>query len=133
MMEVFHAILTVFEALPFSGASWFVILTMGFFVLLFARANNNPKSPIAWEDLIVSSPGPGRPRKVSPYKMGYLIGCIVGTWLVVQQADTGKLTFDIFGDYLMFLLGGAGMSNYFKNKGASTVTPPPSDSDSDKT
>ena len=120
MNAVLEFLRSLIAAIPFGGASWFVILTLGFFVWLFSKGNKNPKSSISWEDLFLSEKQThvngleGWRYQADPYKIGYLVGCIVGTWIMVQQADSNKLGFDMFGDYLLFLLGGAGMSNYFK-------------------
>lgn len=97
---------------PFSIATWFVIGLLLFFLWLFMQANKDPKSPVAWEDLIVNTDT----ERTSPYKLGYLIGLIVSTWIVITFADTDKLTFDIFGLYLSFLLGGAGWAAFMQMK-----------------
>lgn len=96
--------------IPFSFATWFVIFVLGFFVWLFRKANDNPASTVNWEHLFVDSSN----DRASPYKMGYLVGVIVSTWIVITFADGGKLSFDILGTYLTFLLGGAGVNSYFK-------------------
>lgn len=96
-------------AIPFTGPTWFVLFVLGFFVWLFAKANKDPKSPIQWEHLIIDA----STNRASPYKLGYLIGLIVGTWIVVVLLDKGKLGLDIFGAYLTYLLGGTGI-NIFK-------------------
>jgi hypothetical protein len=102
----------VAENIPFSGATWFVILTLAFFVWLFSKANKNPKSPVRWEHLVVDSQN----DRTSPYKLGFLIGVIVSTWIVIRMSDAGKLTFDIFGMYLGYLVGGAGINSFAKAK-----------------
>jgi hypothetical protein len=91
---------------PFSFATWFVLLTLGFFIWLFAKASTDKKSLVNWEHLIVDS----STDRASPYKLGYIIGIIVSTWIVITFADGGKLSFDILGTYLSFLLGGAGVN-----------------------
>jgi hypothetical protein len=81
---------------------------------LFAKAHQNPDSPVRWEHLITDSYN----NRTSPYKLGYLIGLIVATWLVVFLAnkEDNHLSFDIFAAYLAYLLGGAGWNSYMKNK-----------------
>lgn len=110
--KVITSISNVFAAIPFSSATWFVIGILSFFTWLFMRAHKNPNSPVAWEDLIINH----ETERTSPYKLGYLIGVIVGTWIVVTFADGGKLSFDIFGLYLSFLLGGAGWAAFMQMK-----------------
>lgn len=112
MEAAYNAAVRMVEAIPFSGATWFVLLTLGFFVWLFAKADKNPKSPVRWEHLIIDSQN----DRTSPYKLGYLIGVIVSTWIVIRTSDAGKLTLDIFGTYLMFLVGGAGINSFTKMK-----------------
>lgn len=106
---------------PFSGATWFVIFTLGFFVWLFAKANKSVSSVVNWEHLIIDSQN----DRASPYKVGYLVGVIVSTWIVIKISDAGNLSLDIFGAYLTFLLGGAGINSFTKAKehGADTKQP----------
>lgn len=108
-------IITFFETTPFSRATWFTIATLMFFVWIFYRASRDPLNPVKWEHLIVDSDN----DRTSPYKVGYLIGVIVSTWVIVRWADTGSLTYDIFGMYLTYLLGGAGINSWTRSK----VTP----------
>lgn len=119
MIEAFITQLVhAWTLIPFSFATWFVIFVLGFFVWLFAKANQNPTSIVSWEHLIVDSVN----DRASPYKLGYLVGVIVSTWIVITFADGGKLSFDILGTYLTFLLGGAGVNSYFKS-GTTQQTP----------
>ena len=108
-MEAFNHFIS---DLPFTRATWFTLGTLIFFVWLFARASKDPNNLIKWEHLIVDSSN----NRASPYKLGYIIGLIVGTWIVVRWADTGSLTYDIFGMYLSYLLGGAGVNSFAKSK-----------------
>lgn len=103
----------IFDAIPFTSATWSVIGVLVLFLWLFGKASRDPKNPIKWEHLIVDSSN----DRASPYKMGYLIGGLVSTWIVVSLADKGSLTYDVFGMYLTYLLGGAGVNTYFKSKG----------------
>lgn len=103
-----------FHSLPFSAATWFVLATFGFFVWLFAKASKDPTSPIRWEHLIIDSNN----DRASPYKLGYLVGLILGTWIMVALIDKDKMTFDLFGAYLTYLLGGAGVNSFVKKDAA---------------
>lgn len=121
MIEAFITQLVhAWTLIPFSFATWFVIFVLGFFVWLFAKASQNPTSIVSWEHLIVDSVN----DRASPYKLGYLVGVIVSTWIVITFADGGKLSFDILGTYLTFLLGGAGVNSYFKNGATPTPSEP---------
>lgn len=102
-----------FTGLPFTGATWFVIATLGFFVWLFAKANKNPHSMVNWEDLIVDSNN----NRASPYKVGYLLGVIVSTWIVLTMSDKETLNFDMLGMYLTYLVTGAGINTFSKRTG----------------
>ena len=97
-------------AVPFSGATWFILFILGFFVRLFYIGNKDPKSPVQWEQLIIDSSN----NRASPYKLGYLIGLIVGTWIVVTLTDKNLMNVAIFSTYLTYLLGGAGANMYAK-------------------
>lgn len=111
--QLFYSnILTLFTLLPFSGATWLVLFIMGFFTWLFMRASHNPNSQLNWEDLIVDQ----STGKASPYKLGFLIGVIVSTWATITFVDRNKLTYDLYGIYLAFLLGGAGFNSWLKGK-----------------
>lgn len=107
---VLNAISTFFSSLPFSGATWFVLATLAFFIWLFVRADRTPGSPVQWEHLIIDSNN----DRTSPYKVGYLVGLIVGTWIILTLTDGGELDFDMFGVYLTYLLGGAGVNSFVK-------------------
>jgi hypothetical protein len=124
-----NVIKAIWTAVPFSSATWVVIAVLGFFVWLFKKAHNDPNSPIEWEHLIIST----ETNRADPYKLGYLVGLIVATWIVVRFMDAGTLNWDIFGGYLLYLLGGAGVNSWKSAKEntasiAATgvrVTPPP--------
>lgn len=118
--------ITFWAMIPFSLATWFVLLTLGFFVWLFAKASKNPLSLVDWEHLIIDS----ETNRASPYKVGYIVGIIVSTWIVITFADGGKLSFDILGTYLSFLLGGAGV-NILGKKSQPAIAVTPADSDAE--
>lgn len=119
--QLFYSnILTMFALLPFTGATWLVIFIMGFFTWLFMRASRDPKSRLNWEDLIIDQ----STSKASPYKLGFLIGVVVSTWVTITHVDSGKLTYDLYGIYLTYLIGGAGLNSWLK-KGNDNVPPDP--------
>jgi hypothetical protein len=99
----------IITSIPFSAPTWFVLFILGFFVWLFSQASKNPKSPVLWEHMVIDA----STDRASPYKLGYLVGLIVSTWLVLFLADKDKLGLDIFAAYLTYLLGGTGI-NVFK-------------------
>lgn len=118
--HIISATVKAFNLIPFSGATWFLLAIIAFFVIIFVRANHDPNSPVSWEDLIIDTFS----KKASPYKLGYLIGLIVATWVVVSLTDQGKLSLDMFGAYLTYLLGGAGWGFGKKAPGADAGQPP---------
>lgn len=113
----------ILAAIPFTGATWFIIAFFVFFMWLFARASNSPNSPVQWEHLLIDSNN----NRASPYKVGFLIGMVVSTFIVLTMNDQGKLNFDIFGLYLTFLLGGSSWNALMKTK--ETTLPPKGDTD----
>lgn len=116
----FSKVLIAIEAIPFSSSTWIVMFVLGFFVWLFAKADGDKSSPLNWEHLMIDE----ETSRASPYKLGYLIGLIVSTWLVITMESTGALTFDIFGTYLTYLLGGAGWNSFVKSKQYLNSRPP---------
>lgn len=108
---------TFFNSLPFSPATWFVVFVLGFVVWLFAKANKDTNSHVKWDHLVVDT----STNRTSPYKLGYLVGMIVATWIVVKLTDTDKITYDVFGLYLAYLLGGAGWNSFIKNRPTKSI------------
>jgi hypothetical protein len=100
---------------PFTGASWFVIFGLIVLTLIFYVEHRDPKSTVRFEHLICDSTN----NRASPYKLGYLIGVAVSTWMIITMSDKGTLTFDMLSVYLMYLLGGAGWNSFVKNKNGS--------------
>lgn len=113
MDSIIIAFVHVTNAIPFTAATWVVLFTLFFFVALFAKASRDPNSLVNWEHLIVES----STNRASPYKLGYLVGILVATWLIIRISDAGNLTLDLFGAYLAYLLGGASV-NLFKKRQA---------------
>jgi len=121
--------------IPFSSSTWIVLFILMFFVWLFSVAQRNRDSNFNWEDFFVDDVS----NRASPYKLGYMVGLVVGTWVIITFADAGTLTWDIFGGYLVYLLGGAGWVNTLQTKEHNAtlsarslqVNPPPSVNDKD--
>lgn len=107
--------------LPFTGPTLFVLTVLTFFGWLIARASSDPSSRVLWEDLILDTTS----GKTSPYKLGYLVGVIVSTWVVTTLTDRNSLSYDIFGMYLTYLLGGASWNSFISKKNRGNQ--PPSD------
>lgn len=119
MLETFiHNVSAIYTLIPFTGATWFLLGTLAFFVWLFSRASRDPHSGVNWEHLFVDSTN----DRASPYKLGYLIGVIVSTWIVLTMSDKQILTFDILGMYLTYLATGVGINMYAKNKQVTSDT-----------
>lgn len=116
MLETFQTtvttVLSIAKALPYNTATWMLLIVTGFFVKLFAHAHKNAGSPVNWEDMILTFDARQGRLVTDPYKLGYLVGCLISTWIAVALTDAGKLDFDIFGLYLAYLLGGAGWMSH---------------------
>lgn len=106
----------------FTGPAWILVLTLTLIIVMFAKASRNPTSKIDWEQLFIDT----HTDKTSPYRVGYLVGMIVGTWVTLVYADRGNLPFDLFGMYLAYLLGGSTLTAYLQKK-QSSEQPPDSD------
>lgn len=111
----------LYSLIPFSSATWLVLGVLSFFIWLFAKADRDPKSAINWEDLFLDPDT----IKVSPYKLGYMVGMIVGTWVVVNFADGHKLTWDILSGYFAYLVGASWAAASTKPKVVVPPTPMP--------
>ena len=110
--EIAMYVTNFFNAIPFSSATWLTIWTLIFFIWIMSRASRDPKSPLNWEHLIIDSNN----DRASPYKLGYLVGVIVSTWVVIRSVDRAVLSFDVLGMYLTFLVSGAGINTFAKRK-----------------
>ena len=78
-----------------------LMLFVGIFYVL-NKASKNPTSPIHWHHLIIDS----KTNRSSAYKLGYIIGVVVSTWIVLTLATKGTLSYDVLGIYLSYLIGG---------------------------
>lgn len=54
---------------------------------------------LEWADLIATR------GKLNSYKVGFWIGAIVGSWVVIKQTYMGQLDGAVFGIYMGFLTG----------------------------
>lgn len=119
MFESFiHTFSALLAALPFSSPTWFVIFVLVFITWLVAQASKDPSNRVRWEDMIIDTTS----GKTSPYKLGYLVGMIVSTWTITTLVDKSAITFDMFGMYLTYLLGGASWNAFINKKTTNTPT-----------
>lgn len=110
MPEWVAIINAIFNSIPISGVTWIVLAIIAFVVFIVIKADD--EGTLRWEDLIVDD----ELNKISPYKLGFLIGIIVSTWVVISLADRDMLSFDILALFLSYLLGGAGWSEFISRK-----------------
>lgn len=111
-------LVSLITAIPFTSATWMVLMVLAGVVWLFAKASQSPDSPIDWVHLVTD----GKTQRASPYKLGYLVGLISSTWVIITYADKSTLSADVFGIYLAFVLGGAGWNTYVKSRPGSSST-----------
>ena len=96
----------------FSPATWFLLIAFLVMVSAITRAHLNPKSRLDWEDLLLDE----HTFKMSLIKLGQMIGIIVSTWVVIDIVDTKhSIGVEILLAYLAFLLGGYGISTFYKS------------------
>lgn len=57
------------------------------------------RNELEWADLIATR------GKLNSYKVGFWIGAVVGTWVVIKQTYMGDLDGAVFGIYMGFLTG----------------------------
>lgn len=81
-----------------------------FFMIAFWRAQKNQK--LDWTDIITSKGS----NSVSLTKLLNFIGGIVGTWIVIKLTMTGKISWEIFGLYLMYVGSIEAYSKYAAGK-----------------
>jgi hypothetical protein len=119
VLAIADFIRTMVSLLPFSTATWFVVGILAFSVMIFFKASKNPNSPIHWEDMLIDHTN----GKTSPYKLGFLIGVVVSTWVVITLLDQKNLGLDILGAYLAYLVGGAGFTEWLKHGKEPAIVP----------
>lgn len=108
--SVLSAVERIIGVLPFSGATWIVVALITFVIVIISKADT--EGSIVWEDLIVDQ----EQDSISPYKLGFLIGIIVSTWIVIDAADKGALQESVLMLYMSYLLGGAGWSEFINKR-----------------
>lgn len=64
----------------------------------------NCTDSLEWYDLVATN------KKLNAYKIGYWIGAILGSWVIVKLTYLGNLGEGIFGLYLCFI-GGVNVAN----------------------
>lgn len=57
------------------------------------------KNDLEWADLIATR------GKLNSYKVGFWIGAMVGSWVIIKQTYMGQLDGAVFGIYMGFLTG----------------------------
>lgn len=73
-----------------------LVIVLGWMLYRLIACNTNE---LEWSDLVATR------GKLNSYKIGFWIGAIVGTWVVIQQTYKGGPDIGIFGIYMAFLTG----------------------------
>jgi pheromone shutdown protein TraB len=71
--------------------------------------------PMDWADLISVQTRDGR-TVASIEKIGYIVGLVLGGWVVVTYTYAGKLTYDLFGLYLLYAAGIKAFTSWLRVK-----------------
>lgn len=93
-----------------STRTFWIFLIILVVLVAFWRAQK--RGELKWTDMI-TAPGSS---KLSLSKVGQSIGIVISSWAIIIMVDKDKLSSEIFGVWLAFLLGGAGWSSYLKAK-----------------
>lgn len=104
------ALSTIFNLM--STRTFWLFLAVVIILWAFWRAQS--RGELKWTDMI-TAPGTD---KLSLSKVGQAIGIVISSWAIIIMVDKDKLSSEIFGVWLAFLLGGAGWSSYLKAKGS---------------
>jgi hypothetical protein len=57
------------------------------------------RNDLEWTDLVATR------GRLNSYKIGFWIGAVVGSWVVIKQTYMGQLDAAVFGLYMGFLVG----------------------------
>jgi hypothetical protein len=104
----FSALSTIFNLM--STRTFWLFLVV--FIVLWAFWRAQSRGELKWTDMITA---PGT-NKLSISKVGQAIGIVISSWAIIIMTDNNKLSSEIFGVWLAFLLGGAGWSSYLKSR-----------------
>ena len=110
----FADMLKIFATL-FSPATWFLFISFMVFISMISRANKDPNSPLNWEDMLLDDN-----KRMSVFKLGQIVGIIVGTWTVIDIVDAKHdISAELIGLYYAFLVGAYSANHYFTSKAKS--------------
>lgn len=90
----------------------FLMFVLIAFAYMFYNATRRAEKSLDWTDLVTDK----GTNNVSITRLSQLIGLIVGTWVIITLTMSGSITYDVYGMYLSFIIGGSGWSNYLKAK-----------------
>jgi len=85
------------------------------FGIAFIIESNNPKSPVAWIDMLLDK----KTNRVSLSKIGQFIGIATSTWLVIALSSSKEglaILPAIFPAWLAFIGGAWSYSQWLKSK-----------------
>jgi hypothetical protein len=83
------------------------ILAVLALIFLCALWSAQRKQKLDWTDMLTRDG-----TKVSTTKILQLVGGVVATWIVIQTTMAGKLTWDLFAIYLMYVASIDGFSKF---------------------
>jgi hypothetical protein len=72
-----------------------ILLLLGYLLYRLISCKND----LEWADLVATR------GRLNSYKIGFWVGVVVGSWVVIKQVYMGQLDASIFGIYMMFLTG----------------------------
>lgn len=112
MLEKISAWISLMGSDEFFG--FILMFIFLFFMVAFWRAQKSQR--LDWTDIITAKGS----NSVSLTKLLNFIGGIVGTWIVIKLTMTGKISWEIFGLYLMYVGSIEAYSKYAAGKFNST-------------
>lgn len=89
-----------------------VVVALGWLLHRLIKCTN----ALEWADLIATR------GKLNSYKVGFWIGAIVGSWVVIKQTYMGQLDGAVFGIYMGFLTGAPVAMAAIGSRGTATQT-----------